>query len=141
MPYSMRGKGPDSLEIRTLLAVLFFICIASDDIFSSRFWICLHTSAAIVTVTTGYFCSVKADSIAFAEMLNCASNILHYAGSVMPQSDALLLGQSVCTAESRVGDLDERLMGLDSAADGVRDDIPTFRSAEDAIFDGFGHWG
>ena len=73
-------------------------------------------------------------------MLNCASNILHYAGSVMPQSDALVLGQSVCAAESRVGDLDERLMGLDSAADGVGDDTPTFRSAEDAMFDSLGHW-
>ena len=103
------------------------------------FLISLHTSAAIVTVTTGYFGSVKADSIAYTDMLNCASNILHYAGSVMPQSDALVLGQFVCTAESRMGDLDERLIGLDSAADGVEDDIPTFRPAEDAVFDSFGH--
>lgn len=134
----MRGKGPDSLEIRTLLAVLFFICIASDDIFSFLL-ISLHTSAAIVTVTTGYFGSIKADSIACADMLNCASNILHYASSVMPQNDALVLGQFVCTAESRMGDLDEGLMGLNSAADGVGDDIPTFRPAEDAVFDSFGH--
>ena len=104
------------------------------------FLISLHTSAAIVTVTTGYFCSVKADSIAYTDMLNCASNILHYAGSVMPQSDALVLGQFVCTAESRMGDLDERLIGLDSAADGVEDDIPTFRPAEDAVLDSFEHW-
>lgn len=71
-------------------------------------------------------------------MLNCAPNILHYASSVMPQNDALVLGQFVCTAESRMGDLDEGLMGLNSAADGVGDDIPTFRPAEDAVFDRLG---